>query len=467
MALIKSALSALLGTGKSDHWLAHLRPASFGGVPFGVLSGESVFGRRQAVHEYPYREQAWIEDMGRSTRRITIKGFLVHDSQVYSAPDVMTQRNNLVAVCEAGKTGTLNHPTLGEMTVSVTESGLRLHERVENGRVFEFELVVIESGLKVFAITGSENAQVSHRKNYLAISKVAAAKFIAAVKGEMRTLTQARKVLKQTVEHWINLANATLNEASNLSDALKSTFGSEQYGRYQKGDIGGWVSGATGQRKARKVTDTDTQLSKKIRLSALISRHNISEALTALARVESIEQFTTAVQSVFILMIDMPGSDERKWQIFETLSFFEPSQFYPGEGENRLATLTHMLLVVLAASALSVISGGLIPTNSYDAARYQKKLCQSLDNAIRHTGDLALDEIYLLLLDMREQGVSYFIQMGSEQGQLAQYQLPDVLPALTVAHRLYQDARRSDELVMEVSPHHPAFMPPRFKALAK
>ncbi|HGJ5857958.1 DNA circularization N-terminal domain-containing protein, partial [Arsenophonus nasoniae] len=153
MALIKSALSALLGTEKSDHWLTHLRPASFGGVPFGVLSGESVFGRRQAVHEYPYREQAWIEDMGRSTRRITIKGFLVHDSQVYSAPDVMTQRNNLVAVCEAGKTCTLNHPTLGEMTVSVTESGLRLHERVENGRVFEFELVVIESGLKVFAIT--------------------------------------------------------------------------------------------------------------------------------------------------------------------------------------------------------------------------------------------------------------------------------------------------------------------------
>uniref|UniRef100_A0A3B0MM38 Uncharacterized protein n=1 Tax=Arsenophonus endosymbiont of Trialeurodes vaporariorum TaxID=235567 RepID=A0A3B0MM38_9GAMM len=80
---------------------------------------------------------------------------------------------------------------------------------------------------------------------------------------------------------------------------------------------------------------------------------------------------------------------------------------------------------------------------------------------------MALDEIYLLLLDMREQGVGYFVKMGSEQGQLAQYQLPDVLPALTVAHRLYQDARRSDELVMEVSPHHSAFMPLRFKALAK
>ncbi|TOL40332.1 hypothetical protein CGH97_26850, partial [Vibrio parahaemolyticus] len=59
--------------------------------------------------------------------------------------------------CEEGNTGTLIHPTLGELTVNITESGLRINENADNGRVFEFELVVIESGLKVFAITEAES----------------------------------------------------------------------------------------------------------------------------------------------------------------------------------------------------------------------------------------------------------------------------------------------------------------------
>ncbi|MBE8595340.1 DNA circularization N-terminal domain-containing protein [Xenorhabdus sp. BG5] len=76
MAFIKDAISSLLGTGSGSSWkwAEHLRPASFRGVPFAVISGESVFGRRQAVHEYPYRDTAWIEDLGRATRRITLRG---------------------------------------------------------------------------------------------------------------------------------------------------------------------------------------------------------------------------------------------------------------------------------------------------------------------------------------------------------------------------------------------------------
>ncbi|PHM64230.1 tail protein [Xenorhabdus stockiae] len=155
MAFIKDAVSSLLGGGNdtSWQWAEHLHPASFRGVPFAVVSGESVFGRRQAVHEYPYRDTAWLEDLGRATRRITLRGFIIQNSAVYHAPDVITQRKNLVAACETGSTGTLVHPTLGELTVSVTESGLRMNESKEFGRVFEFTLTVIESGLKVFAIS--------------------------------------------------------------------------------------------------------------------------------------------------------------------------------------------------------------------------------------------------------------------------------------------------------------------------
>lgn len=74
MALITDAISSLLGGGDSWDWFEHIHPASFRGVPFAVVSAEGVFGRRQAVHEYPYRNTAWVEDLGRGTRKLTIRG---------------------------------------------------------------------------------------------------------------------------------------------------------------------------------------------------------------------------------------------------------------------------------------------------------------------------------------------------------------------------------------------------------
>jgi prophage DNA circulation protein len=46
------------------------------------------------------------------------------------------------------------------MTVSIPENGLRLSGSAENGRSFEFTLMVIESGLKVFAVTDSAAAGI-------------------------------------------------------------------------------------------------------------------------------------------------------------------------------------------------------------------------------------------------------------------------------------------------------------------
>ena len=64
MALINDALSSLLGSGDGWDWFEHIHPASFRGVPFAVVSAEGVFGRRRAVHEYPYRNTARVEDRG-------------------------------------------------------------------------------------------------------------------------------------------------------------------------------------------------------------------------------------------------------------------------------------------------------------------------------------------------------------------------------------------------------------------
>lgn len=121
MGIITDAVADTLGlssTGGWD-WQSHINQASFRGVPFGVISGESVVGRRVAVHEYPYRDTVWVEDLGRSARKFTLRGFLIQDSLVYSAGDVFSQRDAMIAACETSGGGLLVHPTLGEMN-SVT-----------------------------------------------------------------------------------------------------------------------------------------------------------------------------------------------------------------------------------------------------------------------------------------------------------------------------------------------------------
>ncbi len=61
MALITNAISSLLGMGyDSDKWYESLRQASFRGINFAVLSEDMTHGRRVAVHEYPYRDTAWV-----------------------------------------------------------------------------------------------------------------------------------------------------------------------------------------------------------------------------------------------------------------------------------------------------------------------------------------------------------------------------------------------------------------------
>ena len=55
-------------------------PSSFSrgrgaGVGFVLDAGDTAAGRRVAIHEYPYRDDAWAEDLGKLPRRFSIQAF--------------------------------------------------------------------------------------------------------------------------------------------------------------------------------------------------------------------------------------------------------------------------------------------------------------------------------------------------------------------------------------------------------
>lgn len=95
--------------------------ASFRGVTFFVDSAERGGGRRAVVHEFPLRDDPFVEDLGRRARTFRVDGYVIGDSY-------LAQRDALLTALEdtAGP-GELVHPYHGVrraicLNVSVRES---------------------------------------------------------------------------------------------------------------------------------------------------------------------------------------------------------------------------------------------------------------------------------------------------------------------------------------------------------
>jgi prophage DNA circulation protein len=118
-----------------------LQTASFRGVPFKVIAAEVKKGRRLAIHEYPFRDGGWAEDMGRALRTYSFSGYLIGDL----APAMQLLLDNAV---ETAGPGLLIHPTIGAVNVALVSSGTAVHR--DKMRVIEVTFEFIEQGGTVF-----------------------------------------------------------------------------------------------------------------------------------------------------------------------------------------------------------------------------------------------------------------------------------------------------------------------------
>jgi len=121
-----------------------LQTASFRGVPFKVIAAQAKKGRRQAIHEYPYVDGGWPEDMGRALRMYSFSGYLIGDL----APVMQLLLDNAV---ETKGPGLLIHPTIGAVKVAVGSASTAIHR--DKMRVIEVAFQFIEAGSPVFPST--------------------------------------------------------------------------------------------------------------------------------------------------------------------------------------------------------------------------------------------------------------------------------------------------------------------------
>jgi len=133
-------------------WRLRLLPASFRGALFHVEAGARSSGRRLAPHEFPKRDDPYVEDMGRKMRGYSVSAYCI--GSFYQ-----DDRNDLIRALEAEGSGTLVLPTLGEFVVKAGPYSVR--EVRERGGFCEFEMNFLEAGIEAaFTIEAATQDQV-------------------------------------------------------------------------------------------------------------------------------------------------------------------------------------------------------------------------------------------------------------------------------------------------------------------
>ena len=200
-------------------WFLQLQPGSWRGVGFVLDAGDTVAGRRVAIHEYPYRDDAWAEDLGKLPRRFSVQAFMVGD-------DVYQQRDAMIDACEQPGPGTLVHPTLGSIECVMLE--FQVTDRRERGRVVEVQFSFIIAGDVQFPST-----MIATGQNVLAqagaLNMASASDLGISLAGIGNVARQATAGISQ----FTSMASGSMNDASRIFNCVRGLQGF--YGRFGTG----------------------------------------------------------------------------------------------------------------------------------------------------------------------------------------------------------------------------------------
>lgn len=384
-------------------WRDQLQPASYRGVEFHAVQRSATFGRRNQVHEYPFRDLPYVEDLGRMSRSFRITGFLV-------GKDCLRQRDALIAAIEHPGPGKLVHPTHGEMTVSVV-GGVTIDESdVEAGKV-GITFNVTESGELRFPSAEAATQDVVARRAETAgdALKAATARRLDTRNlpafAENLTLQRVQRVLEQVQQA------ASLVMAPEKRGALLAAIA------VLKPDLAV---------RLRAPIDFASRVYSLIEgLSNGLSGDDLDIVLDGLAAF---------------------GTQESRWPAFTSTR--------KRDDANRAAIEE---LVRGAAAVALARASALTEFEDYQGAtELRDRVVDRIDAVADVTDD---DAVFGALANLRAAVVRDINARGADLARVATLVPRITTPALVLSHRLYADAGRDADLVVRNRIRHPGFVP--------
>lgn len=447
-------------------WADQLQQASFRGVPFGVLAADGAFGRRQAVHEYPYRDKPWVEDLGRATRKISIRGFLISNSKIYGGGDVVAQRARMLGAIETAESGTLIHPTLGNLTVSLITGNIS--EKAEEGGYFEVNFQFIETGERTFPTVGSASQSLTSLFS-TGLNTASSASFLTRATSALQLGAAVVNQAVSTATKWATPAISLVRDATNLSHLASNLPG--VFGRYFGGaNIGGLgIFGSEGEQLVDASTSIADLVEASSRARALVQTS--VDTLLSVAAQGKPSEIAAAAQALASAVESTCVDPNDGLTLLRKLAVSPPADQTTtspvGLAMGDIQTACNDLFRRAAVAALANASARFQPQSYDDAVRARTVVVDAIDAEIVIAGDQGDDEAFAALRELRVAVVDDLTQRGGNLAPIKNFEQPSSQPALVLAQRLYRDPSRADQLVRQVAPRHPLFMPTKFKALAE
>jgi prophage DNA circulation protein len=459
-----------LFNGGGDYW-SSLRPASYNNVPFAVLSESVTAGRQSVVHEYPNKEtKPWIEDLGLRSTVIRITGFLVENSLVYGGGSVADQKLKLLNTIRGGALGstkapglgTLVHPTWGTLKSNCIDA--EFGSTWDRGRVVEVRLVFVQGGDRLYPKAQQQTSG--------AVASAAAAVNSSSLLGFVSNIASAIvkgaaviKTAVSTVIGWYQTVNTLVHDVKRFWNSLSTLAGN--FGRLFGGGNSGY---AASNQKAASTATAASLISADTANRAAVATAGMA-LTTAAANVGSDPTtFATAAQGVVSALAASASSPADAIRLLSSLMTFSPT---PVVGSSQIAVAQQTMQSACAdlfrratVAQIAVSSSIYQPSSADDASAMRDSVTALIDTEIQIAADQGEDDVYTSLRTLRQSVVADLDARGSGLSSVATFSFGATLPALMLANRMYRDSTRSDELVAQANPVHPAFMPTQFNALS-
>lgn len=195
-------------------WSNQLEIASFAGVEFQCQSTEDSIDRRLAEHEYPWKDGADIEDMGRRARRTRI-------TAVFVGAEYETELGAFLKVADGGKVGRFIHPLLGSWNAYVASAPIKHEHSSRDMATVDVEFV--EDGTltalpDLFTIEKAQDEVLQFAAEVLTLTPAPTSKLQQAVADARQFAADAKDNIK-TVVSKLNQVRKKIDEAINEIDS--------------------------------------------------------------------------------------------------------------------------------------------------------------------------------------------------------------------------------------------------------
>jgi len=374
--------------------------ASFRGVKFNVTQSEGEIGRRNVINEYPDRDEAEADDLGRKARSFTLTCFVVGSNYV-------ELRKALEEAFEKAGPGELVHPWRGPMNVTVTSC--RPSESID------------QLGRQSWSVSFTQTANKSQptvRPDTVAIVDAASDKAIAATENDFAQVFNV-DAMPEFVE---------LDSAAKIGEALDSTLAIARGMLPDMTILPAFISNASGilgkvSELMRLPTNLASQMTSQI--AGILGLGN--SPLASFNALKNLFGFSNAASSRST-----------------------PSRIQLDNNRIAVANITRRTAIIEAAR-----SSASIP---YESQNQALAVRDTLVLAIEAEQLTASDEVFNALAELRTAVVSDINVRASDIARIISYTPKATLPAVVIAYSLYGDATRDADVINRNNIAHPGYV---------